>query len=104
MVAAHVFGFLILACAIGLIIWHFNQKPDIYLSIGSSDGRRTNIVSKDKDFLLRIRDFLRQKIDEKNGETATINISAKTITGGIAVGSGAQAAGAAGTINNESNP
>jgi hypothetical protein len=74
-----------------LIFWNLNQKVDVYLSIGTSDGRSTTIVSKDIAFLNEIRNFIRKKIDTKNTETATINISNSELIGNIAVGSSAEA-------------
>ncbi len=63
-------------CFIGgaLIYWNITQKVDIYLSIGTSDGRSTIIISKDISFLNDIRNFIREKIDTKNTTTATIKV------------------------------
>ena len=85
-------GLLLLLGGVALIVWGFVRPPDIFLSIGACDGRRTNIVSKDRSFLLRVRSALRFKI-ENASETGTINITARTITGGIALGANSSASG-----------
>lgn len=61
---------------LGLIVWNLIDREDVYLLIGTSDGRRTNIVSKNMDFLLATRDFIRQKLDTQNlTMVAAINIT-----------------------------
>lgn len=73
------FGWLIfsvlMATGLGLIAWNILDRADVYLLIGTSDGRRTNIISKNRAFLLAVRDFLREKIDTQNvALIAAINV------------------------------
>lgn len=91
---------VLIAGGIALLVWGFNRPHDVFLSIGTCDGRRTHIVSKDRKFLLAVSKFLREKIDRKSAQTGTVNINAGTISGGIAVGSSAQATGHSGNIDN----
>lgn len=95
-------GLIFLAGGVALVVWGLRRAPDVFLAIGTSDGRRTHIVSKDRKFLLEVRKFLRDKIDRKDAQTGAININNGTISvsGGIAVGDNAQATGAAGDIRN----
>jgi len=93
-------GVLFLLMGGALIYWCLNRPLDVFLSIGTSDSRAFHLVSRDKRFLVEVRTFLRQKIDENNLQTATINISAGTITGGLAIGANAQAAGQDGRFHN----
>jgi hypothetical protein len=71
-------AFVFILTAAGLIYWGFTRKPDIFLSIGTCDGKRTNIVSKNRFFLEKAREFLRDKIDAGVG-VGTINITAEKI-------------------------
>ncbi|CDG81308.1 DUF6232 family protein [Janthinobacterium agaricidamnosum] len=80
------FGLLMLIAGIGLTLWNLSQKIAIYLSLGTCDGRSTVIISKNRQFLKDIRDFLRKKIDTKTQNGATINISNSTLEGNFAVG------------------
>ena len=75
------FALLLLIVGIALIAWWFRMKPDRFLSIGSCDGKRTNIVSKDRAFLLKLRTFLRERIDKEVFSAAKIDIKAGTIVG-----------------------
>lgn len=93
------FGLLLIAVGGALALWALNRALDVFLSISTCDGRSLHLVSKDRQFLCDIRTLLRLKIDENSTQTATINISAKRIDGGLAIGSGAQAAGRGGTIH-----
>lgn len=96
---------IILLIAGGLIIFFWFTRPlESYLSIGTADGKSTHLVSTDRSFLVNVREFLREKIDSDSLKTATININAGTITGGVAVGDNAQAAGASGTVNRGGMP
>jgi hypothetical protein len=62
---------------VALIVWNIFNHSRAYLAIGTSDGRRTHIVSKNREFLVKVRDMLREKIDTKNAAmTGTINITA----------------------------
>ncbi len=93
-----VLGLCLVLAGAALIAWNFLRPVDVFLSIGSSDGRRTHIVSKDRRFLSEIRDFIRKKIDTRSAQTASINITAGTISGGIAVGDKARATGVGGSV------
>ncbi|MBB5368017.1 MULTISPECIES: DUF6232 family protein [unclassified Janthinobacterium] len=84
--SSFLFGLLVLAAGIGLTLWSLSQKIEIYLSLGTCDGRSTVIISKNRQFLKNIRDFLRKKIDTKNQSSATINISNSTLEGAFAIG------------------
>lgn len=85
--------------------WWFVRKVDVFLSIGTSDGRRTNIVSKNKKFLEQIRDVLRQKIDTPEvAVIGTVNLNNNTISvstqgGGVSFGDNSIAGGRGGTLN-----
>jgi hypothetical protein len=62
---------------IALIIWNFVNRTHAYLAIGTSDGRRTHIVSKNREFLVSVRNMIREKIDTRNTDmTGVINITA----------------------------
>jgi len=56
----------LVAGGIGCIGYVFARPSLHYLAIGTSDGRRTHIVSKNLDFLLSVRDLFREKIDTQN--------------------------------------
>jgi hypothetical protein len=79
-------GSLLLIGGIGLGIWNLTRKMETYLSIGTADGRSTIIVSKDREFLKKISNFLREKIDSKSTASATINITNSTLDGTISIG------------------
>jgi hypothetical protein len=65
---AVVAGFYAYRCLFG--------ELDVYLSIGTCDGYRTNLVSRDRTFLETIRDYLRRKIENPGDTTvATLNVS-----------------------------
>jgi predicted membrane chloride channel (bestrophin family) len=82
------FGVLGLA----LIVWNIFNHSHAYLAIGTSDGRRTHIVSKNREFLVNVRDMLREKIDAKNvAMTGTINITAARLETSAAAGAPAAA-------------
>jgi len=85
----------LLAAGIGLAIFGLLRPVDVFLSIGTCDGRRTYLVSKKRDFLIQVRESLREKIDNNSLATGVINIEAGTITGGIAIGANPKAMGAA---------
>jgi hypothetical protein len=71
------FSIPLFAGGIALIIWNFVNRTHAYLAIGTSDGRRTHIVSKNREFLVRVRDMIREKIDTRNAAlTGVINITA----------------------------
>lgn len=53
----------LLAIGGGLIYLNLNQKLDSGISIGTVDGRRTLIISKDREFTNRALNFIRDKID-----------------------------------------
>lgn len=92
-------GGALVVAGLALVVWGFLRPRDTFLSIGTCDGRQTHIVSKDKKFLSDVRNLLERKIDSKSLETATININARTISGGIAVGDGAMATGESSAVN-----
>lgn len=88
-------GAVVLAAIGALFIFaSLNNKVEVYLLIGSCDGRTTIIVSKDRQFLVDVRNFLRRKIDTRSAESATINISNSQLSGTIAIGPSASAQGA----------
>jgi hypothetical protein len=99
MMINNMIGIILMMAGVALTVWGFVRPTDIFLVIGTCDGRRTHIVSKDRKFLSDVKSFLREKIDGSSLATATINISARTISGGIALGQGSTAAGAAGSIS-----
>jgi hypothetical protein len=80
-------GLLLLFLGLALAAWNVLRKVDVYLSIGTCDGRSTFIVSKERKFLLDIRTFLRVKIDTKSEARAVFNISGNTFQGSTAIGS-----------------
>jgi len=86
-----VLGFLLLAMGSALAAWNIMKKVETYLSLGTSDGKTTFIVSTNRQFLHQVRDFLREKIDKKSSSGAIINITNSTLDGNFALGSGATA-------------
>ncbi len=86
-----ILGAIIIVSGIGLIIWNLSQDIDIYLLIGTCDGRTAIIVSKDKTFLGDVRDFIRDKINTGSDSGAIINISNSRLEGTIAIGDRASA-------------
>jgi len=89
-----IFGLLLILVGGGLIALNFYNKVDNYLSIGTGDGRLTNIVSKDRKLLEDLRAVLRRKIDSKN---VTMFAKFDTKGGGVVVGQGV-ATGAASNV------
>jgi hypothetical protein len=91
------FGLILIGVGVALIVFSLIRKVDVFLSIGTSDGRQTHIVSKNRKFLESIRSFIRQKLDMPNESlVASFNITNndfKSSGGGIAIGAGAIAAG-----------
>lgn len=92
---------IMLLGGIGLAAFGLLRPIEQFLSIGTSDGKRTNIVSTNDVFLKEIRSFLRDKIDLRTVATATINVSqskftvkVKEISGGIALAEKSMATGA----------
>jgi hypothetical protein len=63
-----------------LLAWWFFRRRDVFLSIGTCDGRRTHIVSKDRDFLLALCKFIREKIDLNSSQTGSIDLDAATLS------------------------
>lgn len=105
------FAFMLLLAGAALTYWAVTRQPDRFLSIGTSDGRRTNIVSKDRKFLEDVREFLREKLDKNVFRQATIDvssgkivISANTISGGMAFGASATATGTSAPSDNLRQP
>lgn len=84
-------GFVMLAAGAAMAAWNIMRKVDIALSLGTCDGKSTFIVSKNKQFLHDVRDFLRKKIDTKSHKGATINITNSTLEGNFAMAEGATA-------------
>ena len=84
-------GLLFILIGIALIAWNLTRKGEIYLSIGTCDGRSAIIVSKDRNFLSEIREFIQKKIDTQSKKSAIININNSTLEGTIAVGPEASA-------------
>lgn len=85
------FGFLVMILGIALAVWNIMREIEVYLSMNTCDGKSTIIVSKNKQFLKEVRDFLREKIETKNQIGATINISNSKLEGTFAIGDGATA-------------
>jgi hypothetical protein len=87
--------------------WWFVRKVDVFLSIGTSDGRRTNIVSKDKKFLGQVRNVLRQKIDTPDVTVVgTVNLNDHSVNvstggGGASFGPDSIATGRSGSMKVE---
>jgi hypothetical protein len=93
--AFHALGLPLVIAGLIVIGWSLTRKINRYLSIGTCDGRRTHLVSTDRNALLGTRNFIRKKIDEDSAAGATI------INGGIAIGgTNNQVGGAGGDINN----
>jgi hypothetical protein len=84
-------GFLMLVAGAAIAAWNVLRKVDVSLSLGTCDGKSTFIVSKNKQFLHDVRDFLREKIDTKSRTGATINITNSTLEGNFALAEGATA-------------
>ncbi len=84
-------GLFFILIGIALIAWNLTKKGEIYLSIGTCDGRSSIIVSKDRKFLSEIREFIQKKIDTQSTNSAIININNSTLEGTIAVGPDARA-------------
>lgn len=59
-------GLLLLAVGGVLIFLNLTQKVEAWLSIGTCDGHRSLIVSKDLHFLGQLLDFIRTKVDTNN--------------------------------------
>jgi len=91
MVSATGAGCVLLLAGAAIAAWNILRKVDISLSLGTCDGKSTVIVSKNKQFLHDVRDFLRKKIDTKSSMGATINITNSTLEGNFAMGEGATA-------------
>lgn len=75
---------LLIGCVVGAL-W-FSVMPDSFLQIGTCDGRQTQIVSKDKKFLLNIQSALKTKIDSRTTDGAVINVSTGNISGALVIG------------------
>jgi hypothetical protein len=84
-------GVIMIIVGVSFAIWNYRRKLEIYLSIGTSDGRSTVIVSKDRSFLVEVRKFFLEKIDTRNENTAVINISNSRLEGVIAIGANSNA-------------
>lgn len=61
-----------------MILANFLAKPELMLSIGTCDGRYTDIISTDREFLMNALEFLQRKIDEE-GVTGVIDVSARSV-------------------------
>jgi hypothetical protein len=80
-----------LVAGAAIVAWNVLRKVDVSPSLGTCDGKSTFIVSKNKQFLHDVRDFLREKIDTKSRTGATINITNSTLEGNFAMAEGATA-------------
>lgn len=92
-----IIGFLTGAFAIYKLL---TAKPDLFLSIGTSDGKRLNLKSKDRLFLERVLQNIRDKIDSDKPELiqGVINVDNRSVAlssdgGAIAIGDGSMATG-----------
>lgn len=93
-------GAIALLAGIALIVWNFMRPVEMFLSIGTADGRRTDIVSTKKEFLKQTLTALRDKLDRNDVvSTGTINISGSTfqVTSGTLVVGHHNMAGGAGS-------
>jgi hypothetical protein len=92
-------GLLLTGAGVALIVYSVTRKVDVFLSIGTSDGGQTHIVSKNRKFLESIRSFIRQKLDSPDEPlVASFNITSnhfESSGGGIAIGANANASGVA---------
>jgi len=84
--------FIMLLSGVIFAVWLL-KEPLSYLRIGACDGFYVMICSTDRKFLVKVREFLREKIDKNSKSSATININSRSITGGIAIGEGSVATG-----------
>ena len=57
---------LIAAIGVALVVGNFLIKTQMTLSIGTCDGRFTDIVSTDKEFLGALLDAIKRKIDSND--------------------------------------
>lgn len=85
-----VVGLVVVLFGVGLVLINVRQKIENGLSIGTTDGRSTIIVSKNEQFLNALLDFLRLKINTRNahleGQFDIKNNVFKSEGGGIVVG------------------
>jgi hypothetical protein len=79
-------GLIVFLIGLGIIVWNLRRKLEVYLSIGTSDGQTTTIVSKEREFLQNLRDFLRRKIDTGSKEVARFDITNCRFFGPAAIG------------------
>ena len=70
--SSHVAGLVVAAIAGFFLYLALTRKTKKYLSIGTSDGRWTHLVSTDGDALSGTRDFIRKKIDGRVHAVARI--------------------------------
>ena len=91
-------GIVILLVGLAMVATSLLRPVTLYLSIGTCDGHRLDIASTNRQFLLDLRGFLCAKFDRDDDRTATINITAGSISGGMAIGRGASATGSGGDM------
>lgn len=76
-----IIAWMFLLIGIGLIIANVMIKAELSLSIGTCDGRVTEIVSTDREFLIKVLDFIQRKIDEDGADiTASIDLGSRSIS------------------------
>lgn len=92
----------LLALLVGgiLIAVDYGLKAPTYLSIGTCDGRFTNIVSKNRETLEKIQEFLHAKMDLPNTFSANFNTNIDTGGGGFSLEGSAFGKGGSTTFNN----
>jgi hypothetical protein len=99
---------LLLVAGIALIVISLSQKIDNGLSIGTTDGRSTLIISADEQFLLNTLDLLCRKIDTGSITLqGTFDIGATHVNsggGGVVVGGDGVAVGARGDLRTQTPP
>jgi hypothetical protein len=90
-------GLLLVVAGGGLIAWNLSQPINNGLSIGTTDGRSTLIVSDNTQFLNAALDLIREKIESGSITLqGTFDIGGTHVNtggGGVAMGRGAEALG-----------
>ena len=79
-------GLVLLLMGLGIVVWNLRRKLEVYLRIGTNDGQTTTLISKDRQFLQNLRDFLRRKIDTRGKEVARFDLTNCKFYGPAAIG------------------